>query len=61
VRSGSNATAGSAGWSAWTTVVSGADMPGTNRYLQYRATLTTNSTRNTAPTLSSVQLAYAVP
>jgi sigma54-dependent transcription regulator len=50
-----------ASWSAFTTVAAGADIPGTTRYLQYRATLTTNSTRNTAPVLSSVQLGFAVP
>jgi phosphodiesterase/alkaline phosphatase D-like protein len=60
VRTGPNATAGGTGWSAWTTVAASADMPGTQRYLQYRATLTTNSTRNTAPTLSAIQLGYAV-
>jgi methionine-rich copper-binding protein CopC len=60
VRTGPNSTPG-ASWSAFTTVAAGADIPGTARYLQYRATLTTNSTRNTAPVLSSVQLGFAVP
>jgi hypothetical protein len=60
VRSGPIATAGGTGWTAFTTVAAGGDIPGTGRYLQYRATLTTNSTRNTAPLLSGVSLAYAV-
>jgi hypothetical protein len=30
------------------------------RYLQYRVTFTTTSTRNAAPVLSAVQLGYAV-
>jgi hypothetical protein len=61
VRTGPVAAAGGTGWSAWSTVAAGADMPGIQRYLQYRATLTTGSTRNAAPTLSAVQLAYAIP
>jgi hypothetical protein len=61
VRTGPNSTAGGSGWSAFTTVAAGADIPGTARYLQYRVTLTTNSNRNTAPALSAVQLGFAVP
>jgi hypothetical protein len=61
VRTGPTATAGATGWSTWTTVAAGADIPGVQRYLQYRATLTTTNTRNAAPTLSSVQLGYAKP
>lgn len=61
VRTGPSATAGSTGWSAWATVAAGADIPGTQRYLQYRITLATTSPQNTAPTLSAIQLAFAVP
>jgi hypothetical protein len=60
VRTGPSATAGGTGWSGWTAVAAAADIPGTARYLQYQATLTTTSTRNAAPTLASVQLGYAV-
>lgn len=61
VRTGPSPTAGSTGWSAFTAVLPGGDVPGVQRYLQYTAVLTTSSTRNAAPTLSSVQVAYAVP
>jgi len=61
VRTGPSATAGGADWSAWATVAALADIPGTQRYLQYRVTLTTTSTRNAAPTLASLQLGYTKP
>jgi len=61
VRTGPSATAGGTGWSGYTTVAAGTDIPGTTRYLQYRATLTTNSSRNTIPVLSAIQLGYAIP
>jgi hypothetical protein len=60
VRTGPSATAGGTGWSAWSTVTSGGDIPGTTRYLQYRTTLTTSSARNTAPTVTAVQVAFVV-
>jgi hypothetical protein len=60
VRTGATATP-DASWTAWTNVAAGADIPGTTRYLQYRATLTTSSTRTTTPTLSAVTIGFAVP
>jgi hypothetical protein len=61
VRTGPSATAGATGWSAWTAVASGADVPGIQRYLQYRVTLGTGSPKTTAPTLSALQFAFAIP
>ena len=46
-------------WSAFTPIASsGGDIPGTSRYVQYRAQLTTSDTTNT-PTLSDVSIGYA--
>jgi hypothetical protein len=59
VRTGATATPGT-GWSAWTTVAPGADVPGTTRYLQYRATLTSTATRTRTPTLSAVSVGYTM-
>ena len=61
VRTGPTSTAGGTGWSAWTSVTPGGDIPGVQRYLQYQAALATGSTRLLTPTLASVSLAYLVP
>ena len=61
VRTGPSATAGGTGWSGWTTVAAGGDVPGNTRYLQYRATLSTGANRNSAPALAAVQFGYAGP
>jgi N,N-dimethylformamidase beta subunit-like protein/uncharacterized protein DUF4082/Big-like domain-containing protein/purple acid phosphatase-like protein len=57
-RSGDTATP-DASWSAWQPAASGSDSPSPNaRYIQYRASLTTGSTRAT-PTLDSVRIRYS--
>ncbi|HEX2808650.1 MAG TPA: DUF4082 domain-containing protein, partial [Kineosporiaceae bacterium] len=46
-------------WSAFTPIAaSGGDIPGNSRYVQYRADLSSNDSRQT-PTLSDVSIAYA--
>ena len=47
-------------WSGFAPVANGADIPGTSRYIQYRATLTTGDTGVT-PTLEQVALGYVAP
>ena len=58
VRTGNSPTP-DGNWSAFTPIAtSGGDIPGTSRYVQYRAQLTTSDTTNT-PTLSDVSIGYA--
>ena len=47
-------------WSDFAPVADGADIPGTSRYIQYRATLTTGDTGVT-PSLEQVALGYVAP
>ena len=58
VRTGNTLTP-DASWSAFTPIASsGGDIPGSSRYLQYRAQLTTGD-QNTTPTLNDVSIAYS--
>ena len=45
-------------WSAFASIANGADIPGTSRYIQYRATLSSTDPALT-PSLASVSLGYA--
>lgn len=58
VRTGNTSTPDSS-WTAFTAVAQGKDMPGSSRYLQYRARFTTGD-RDVTPILNSVTLQYSL-